>query len=120
MRMTHEAAEITDSIAAGCTAWRNGDDAQGKEHFQRACLLWLETLDDVQRPGPADDTEFVSETAWLTPPAATEVTRLLKQVLQSLHSRDIIHATDTLEYKILPLLIAEAEDSDESTGGLKQ
>lgn len=120
MRMTRETAEIAESIRQGCAAWRKGDDAQGKEHFQRACLLWMETLDAIESPVPADDSEFVSETAWLTPLAAKEVTRLLQQVLHSFYNRDIIHATDTLEYKILPLLSPEAQDSDESTGGLTQ
>lgn len=89
--MTRDENEFISHIEKGCESWRRGDDYEGLGHFQSGCLLWLDSLEQ-------------EEDARTRPETFTELTRLMEKLMDRLDNNDIIHATDVLEYEILPLL----------------
>lgn len=90
--MNNEGSSHVQAIADGCRAWRSGDDADGLEHFQKACLLWLEDLAAGQEQVGGDREAMLS------------LLSLMRKLLGSFKERDITYSTDILEYELLPVL----------------
>ena len=79
-------------IEKGCESWRQGDDMEGAGWFQQACILWLDTLEQMALIGlnlPEDGLKKLNQSFTL--------------MLTALNECDIIRATDVIEYEILPI-----------------
>ncbi|OFW76461.1 MAG: hypothetical protein A2201_06530 [Alicyclobacillus sp. RIFOXYA1_FULL_53_8] len=84
--------EIVHLLETGCHAWRCGNDQEGVSNFQRACLEWLEHMDQA---------EGSTEEEWST---ISTLVSLLDNVMDLLRSQDIVVATDVLEWRVIPFL----------------
>lgn len=84
---------IVSLVETGCLGWRKGNDPEGTQSFQHACLLWLEWLEEWEECGDlmsADDLE--------------PLTKSMQKLLDVLGEHDTIRATDILQYEIVPQL----------------
>ncbi|MET3292084.1 UNVERIFIED_CONTAM: hypothetical protein ABID98_004654 [Brevibacillus sp. OAP136] len=87
---------IVDLLEAGCVHWRQGNDPQGVECFQQACLLWLEYMENAEEP----QAKYTQD-RWQ--PVLSAIQRLLAVLAEN----DIAQATDLIQYRITPLVRTE-------------
>lgn len=86
-------SEIVHLLETGCHAWRCGNDQEGVVYFQRACLEWLERIEQI------DDTTGEQWSA-----ISNVVAPLLVNLMDRLRSENIAVATDVLEWEVIPFL----------------
>lgn len=85
--------EIVHLLEKGCHAWRCGNDQEGVSYFQRACLEWLERIEQVEGTTGEERSTICSLVA-----------PLLVNLMDCLRSKNIAVATDVLEWEIIPFL----------------
>ncbi|MFS0724050.1 hypothetical protein [Paenibacillus sp. 1P07SE] len=110
--MNNHGQHYIDCIGRGCAAWRRGDDEEGRQWFQQACLLWLAELRQPDREASTDSDGMSAPQAAL---------RTMEQILLLLQREDVAAATDLLEYELLPELRkqfgSDRAETDEEPGG---
>lgn len=99
---------IITLLEAGCKHWRQGDDPQGVQCFQQACLLWLEYVEEAGEPQGEN-----AEERW------QPIMSAMQRLLGILAENDIVQATDLIQYRLTPLIhteLVEAQKGDEQDG----
>lgn len=79
-------------LEKGCQFWRQGDDQKGIDCFQKACLLWIDRLEQLEKDGEQPSEESLNP-----------LVESLNKLLYTLDEQDIIRATDIIEHEIVPL-----------------